>query len=47
MECRPTPHFGLSFLLRSIAYSNMRPCATALENAAQMAGYTIYNEKYF
>ena len=25
----------------------MRPCVAALENAAQMAGYTIYNEKYF
>ena len=38
MECRPTPHFGLNFMLRSSVYSNMRPCVPALENAAQMAG---------
>ena len=37
-EYRPTPHFGLNFLLRSSVYSNMRPCVPALENAAQMAG---------
>ena len=37
-ECRPTPHFGLDFLLRSSVYLNMRPCVAALENAAQMAG---------
>ena len=37
-ECRPTPHFGLNFLLRSSVYSNMRPCVAALENPAQMAG---------
>ena len=36
-ECRPTPHFGLNFLLRSSVYSNMCPCVAALENAAQMA----------
>ena len=35
-ECRPTPHFGLNFLLRSSVYSNMRPCVAALESAAQM-----------
>ena len=38
MECRPTPHFGLNFLLRSNVYSNMRPCVAALENTAQIAG---------
>ena len=38
MECRPTPHFGLNFLLRSSVYTSMRPCVAALENAAQMAG---------
>ena len=38
-ECRPTPHFGLNFLLSSSVYSNMRLCVAALENAAQMAGY--------
>ena len=37
-ECRPTPHFGLNFLLRSNVYSNIRPCVAALENTAQMAG---------
>ena len=37
-EYRPTPHFGLNFLLRSNVYSNMRPCVAALENTAQMAG---------
>ena len=37
-EYQPTPHFGLNFLLRSNVYSNMRPCVSALENAAQMAG---------
>ena len=37
-ECRPTPHFGLKFLLRSSVYSNMHPCVAALENAAEMAG---------
>ena len=35
-ECRPSPHFGLNFLLRSSVYSNMHPCVTALESAAQM-----------
>ena len=35
-ECRPTPHFGLNFLLRSSVYSNMRPCVAALESAAQI-----------
>ena len=35
-ECRPTPHFGLNFLLRSSVYLNMRPCVAALESAAQM-----------
>ena len=33
MECRPTPHFGLNFLLKSSVYSNMRRCVAALENA--------------
>ena len=37
-ECRPTPHFGLNFLLRSNVYSNMHPCAAALKNAILMAG---------
>ena len=35
-ECRPTPHFGLNFL--------MRPCVAALESAAQMHawnGWTV------
>ena len=36
MECRPTPHFGLNFLLGSSVYSNMRPCIAALESAAKM-----------
>ena len=35
-ECRPTPHFGLNFLLRSSVYSNVRPCVAALESAVQM-----------
>ena len=35
-ECRPTPHFGLNFLLRSSVYSNMCPYVAALESAAQM-----------
>ena len=29
-EYRPTPHFGLNFLLRSNVYSNMRPQVAAL-----------------
>ena len=33
MECRPTPQFWLSFLLRSKVYSNMRPYVAALEHA--------------
>ena len=32
-EYRPTPHFGLNFLLRSKVYSNMRPYVAALEHA--------------
>ena len=32
-EYRPTPHFGLSFLLRSKVYSNMRPYVAALKHA--------------
>ena len=35
-ECRPAPHFGLNFLLRSSVYSNMRPYVAALESTAQM-----------
>ena len=35
-ECRPTPNFGLNFLLRSSVYSNIRPCVAALESEAQM-----------
>ena len=38
MECRPTPHFVLSFLLRFNVDSNMRPCVAVLENVVQMAG---------
>ena len=32
-EYRPTPHFGLNFLLRSKVYSNMRPYVAVLEHA--------------
>ncbi len=31
-EYRPTPHFGLNFLLRSKDYSNMRPYVSAMEH---------------
>ena len=30
-EYRPTPQFGLNFLLRSNVHLNMRPCVAALE----------------
>ena len=33
-EYRPTPHFRLSFLLRSNVYSNMCPCVAALEKGS-------------
>ena len=33
MEYRPTPHFGLNFLLRSKVNSNMHPYVAALEHA--------------
>ena len=33
MEYRPTPHFGLNFLLMSKVYSNMRPYVAAPEHA--------------
>ena len=36
MECWPTPHFGLNFLLRSSVYLNMCPWVAALESTAQM-----------
>ena len=31
-EYRPTPHFGLNFLLRCKVYSNMRPYVSAMEH---------------
>ena len=31
---RPTPHFGLNFLLSSNVYLNIRPCVTALEEGS-------------
>ena len=33
MECRSTPQFWLSFLLRSKVYSNIRPYVAAPEHA--------------
>ena len=45
MECRPTPHFELNFLLRSSVYSNMHPCVAALEVSAQMTGLWGLNFK--
>ena len=38
MECQPTPHFGLNFLLRSNVYLNMCAWVASLENATQRAG---------
>ena len=32
MEYRPTPHFGLNFLLRSKVYYNMHPYVATLEH---------------